>query len=292
MVTVGRRYASLVLIILVASTAATYTIWLMRTGDPVELLVLEAPESLFASVQTPRTVSIAVSPQRDLDYLEFRFRCLLERPLPPALEDLAPGAGTAELLEACPAVRTRLEYFSSIGAEEFIAIREVRPSGEDGAFIVLADFANLFSSILEGDRSNQTYTTYAIMLNGTRHPEAYFEGYAELFTAPGHLLELVRVESGGMAAEYHATPRAGQPSIAELETRYGAVGFEGPRRGEVDGVTLVLKKRKTGIPGDVYEVKVAAPSYLQVVETYVDGKYVEKASGYWRIFHGDAPEEG
>ncbi len=292
MVTVGRPYVSLILIVLVASTAATYVGWLLRTGDPVELLVLEAPQSVFASVRTPRTVSIAVSPQRDLDHLEFRFRCLLERPIPSSLMDLGPGAAMTSLLEACPAIRTRLDYSRSIGVDEYVAIREVPLTGEDGSTVLLVDFADVLSVILEGDQSNQSHTTFAIILNETRNPSAYFEGYAELFTAEEHLLEVVRIESKGMTAEYHSSPKEDQSSILELESPYGAIGFEGPERGEVDGVTMVLKKRKTEIPGRIYEVKVAALSYLEVVETYVDGRYVEGASGYWRIFHGDAPEEG
>jgi hypothetical protein len=292
MVTIGRRYVSLILIILVASTAATYIIWLLRTGNPVELLVLEAPRSLFASVGAPRTVSIAVSPQRDLDYLKFKFRCLLERPIPSTLMDLGPGAAMTTFLEACPAIQTRLEYFRSIGADEYVPVREVPLAGEDGLTVLLVDFADVLSVILEGDQSNKSHTTFAVILNETRHPLAYFEGYAELFTAKEHLLELVRVESKGITAEYHSSPKAGQASITELEYPYGMVVFEGPERGEVNGVTMVLKKRKTEIPGGVYEVKVAAESYLQVIETYADGRLVEGASGYWRIHHGDPPEEG
>lgn len=292
MVRVGRRYISLVLIILVASTAATYAIWLLRTGDPVELLVLEAPESLFASVQAPRTVSIAVSPERDLDSLEFRFRCLLERPLPQDLEDLGPGVDELTLLGACPAIGGRLEYFSSIGADDYVVIREVPVTGQDGPTLLLVDFAQVLSVLLEDDQSNQSHTTFAILLNRTRHPLAYFEGYAELFTAEEHLIELVRVESEGMTTEYHSSPKEDQSPISDLNRSYGVIEFWKPARGVVQGVTLVLKKRKTGIPASIYEVKVATSSYLEVVETYADGKHVPEASGYWRIFHGDAPEEG
>lgn len=292
MVTIGRRYISLILIILVASTAATYVVWLLRTGDSVELLVLEAPGSLFASVRTPRVISIAVSPQRDLDLVEFRFRCLLERAVPSPLLELDLGAAITEFLEACPAIRTRLDYFRSIGAQEYVRVREVSLTSEDGLTVLLADFTDLLSVVLEGDQSNNSHTTFAIVLNETRYPLAYFEGYAELFTAKEHLLELVRVESKGMTAEYHSSPKAGQSPMTELQCPYGTVRFEGPERGEVDGVTMILKKRKTEIPSGIYEVKVAAESYLQVIETYVDGRLVEGASGYWRIFHGDAPEEG
>ena len=292
MVTVDRRYVSLVLIILVASTAATYSIWLLRTGDPVELLILEAPESLFASVQAPRTVSIAVSPQRDLDSLEFRFRCLLERPLPAGLGGLRPGATHASLIEACPAIRGRLEYFRSLGAEDYIVVREVALTGREGTGILLVDFAGVLSAVLEGDQSNQSYTTFAVMLNQSGHPVAYFEGFAEFFTAEEHLLELVRVESVGMIEEYHSSPGEGQLTIAELGIQYGVIGFDSPARGGVEGVSLFLKSRKTGIPGGIYGTKVAAPSYLEVVETYVEGKYWAGASGYWQVYHGDAPKEG
>ena len=292
LVTVDRRYVSLVLIILVASTAATYTIWLMRTGDPVELLILEAPESLFASVQAPRTVSIAVSPQRDLDSLEFRFRCLLERPPPGGLEDIGPGATGDMLIEACPAIRGRLDYFRSLGAEDFVVVREVPLTGREGETVLLVDFAGVLSAVLEGDQANQSYTTFAVLLNGSGHPAAYFEGFAELFTAEDHLLELVRVESGGVIQEYHSSQGEGQATIADLDSRYGVVGFEAPARGGVEGISLFLKKRKTGIPPDIYGTKVAATSYLEVIETYVEGTYVPWASGYWQIYHGDAPEEG
>jgi hypothetical protein len=292
LVTVDRRYISLVLVILVASTAMTYTIWLLRTGDPIELLILEAPESLFASVQVPRTISIAVSSQRDLDSLEFRFRCLLEKHPPKGLENLGPGANGDQLMDVCPAIRGRLEYFRSLGAEDYVVIREVPLTSREGVKVLLVDFAGVLSTVLEENQANQSYTTFAIMLNQTGHPVGYFEGFAELFTAENHLLELVRVESGGKIEEYYSSPGEGQVTIAELGSHYGVVGFESPLKGGVQGVSLFLKKRKTDIPGGIYKTKVAAPSYLTVIETYVEGNYVPGASGYWQIYHGDAPEEG
>jgi len=280
----------LVMILLVASTALTLGSRILSTPPPLDILVLEGPDSLFASVQRPRTVSIAVRAGKDLWNLEFRFRCLLEAALPAGVAGRAWSDSTLELLNLCPGVRDRLEYFSSVGARDLVAIREVPVSNRKNHKLVLVDFGELYSAIFPPEQDNESLTTFAVLMNASGYAVAYYEGYSELFAAKEYLLELARIEAGVDTREYLPLADGAGLSIERDLPPFGTVAFWNVSKGGVFGVTLVLKQRLIDVPRSIYETRVATRSFLEVVETFADGDLAKEASGYWVILNGRTEE--
>jgi len=287
---VGRRYIALVAILLVVSTALTVGNSILSKRPSLDLLVLEGPDSLFVSVQRPRTVSVAVRAERDLGNLEFRFRCLLQGTLPPGVAGRVWRNVTMELLSLCPAVHNRLEYFSGVGAEELVTIREVSLTNRENQRLILVDFGEIYSAIFPSEQDNESLTTFALIINASGYVVGYYEGYSELFTAKEYLLELARIEAGGDVREYLPLTSGSELSIERDLPPFGNVSFSDARKGDVFGVTLVVKQRLIDVPKATYETKVAAPSFLELVETFADGELVKEASAYWVILNGRTEE--
>lgn len=290
MAKVSRRYIALVMILLVVSTALTLGNSILGKRPPLDLLVLEGPDSLFVSVQRPRTVSVAVRAERDLERLEFRFRCLLQGALPPGVAGRAWGNATSELLSLCPAVHNRLEYFSGVGAEDLVAIREVPLTNRGNQRLILVDFGEIYSAIFPSEQDNESLTTFALIINASGYAVGYYEGYSELFTAKEYLLELARIEAGGEVREYLPLASGCELSIERDLPPFGNVSYSDVKKGNVLGVTLVVKQRLIDVPKATYETRVATPSFVELVETVADGELVKEASAYWVILNGRTEE--
>ncbi len=277
----ARSYIALCLIVAVISTAWTATAWIWR-DRAVRLLALQGPDCMFAASQGQEILSISVTPERELESLELRFRCLIER------DPLTVGMNTSmfdsvqELLDACPPVADRLAYFSEVGAEPFISIHDVHAENVEGGRVIFVDFGKVYSSLFDPIYDNESVTTFAFLVNSTDHIAGYFEGYSDFLVARvekrllrrEQLLELVCIESGDETEEYLPEPGANQLSIQDLPA-WGQISFTDTLKDKPYGVTLVVK-----------EGMIQTGRLMVTVETFAEGRWFEEASGYWIVRTG------
>jgi len=282
---VSRRYLSLVGILFVVSTGLVASIWVLRKGDPIDLLVLQGPDSLFAGAGAPRTISVGVVVERNVELLEFRFRCLLQREAPPGIVGSRVNDSLWSTLRKLPAVRQRAAYFSEISAQDYVTVRRVPLTNGKGEDVILADFGEIYSVLFDPYRINESLTTFALVVNATGNVVEYYEGYSDFFPAKTYLLESLRVETDGESIEYGSQSFDGALSVQKDLASFGVLSFPDPRKGTTQGVTIVVKKTRSGIP-EVVRPLLETRNFLEIIETYVDAEYNEAASGYWRISNG------
>ncbi len=273
-----KRYISLILLVLVASTAWTLTAYIWRDRT-IRLLGMQGTDTLFSAARGERILSIRVAPERKLGNLEFRFRCLIERSLDEVPINLDRAETTDELIEACRPVSDRLGYFATMGAAEYAVVHEVDPDNLKGHRLVFIDFGRIYASLLSPEHGNESLTTFAFLLNETNHLVGYFEGYSEILVMRGtmgrllgrsEILDLVRVESGTERVDYVPEPRPGEFPLDDLPV-WGQISFEDVTSDQY-GVTIVVKEGMVG-----------SERLLFAVETFADGNWFEEASGYWVI---------
>lgn len=274
-----RRYLSLILLVVLVSTAWTVTAYIWRDRT-LRLLGMQGTDALFSAARGERILSISVAPEKRLGTLEFRFRCLIERDpeaVPIAIER---AETTEELIEACPPVSDRLEYFATMGADEYVVVHEIVPTNRGDLRMVFIDFGRIYASLFEAEYSNESITTFAFLLNETGHLVGYFEGYSEMMAmrgtlgkvlTRGELLDLVRIESGDGIVEYAAEPGEDGSSIEDLPP-WAQITFTDAEPNQVYGVTAVVKEGMIGGERLVF-----------AIDTYVDGNWFEDASGYWVV---------
>ena len=273
-----KQYISLILLVLVASTAWTLTTYIWRDRT-IRLLGMQGTDTLFAAARGERILSVKVAPERKLGSLEFRFRCLIERS-PKDVPIMLEKADTVdELIQACRPISDRLDYFATMGADDYVVVHEVSPQNLKGHRLVFIDFGRIYASLYTPEHSNESLTTFAFLLNGTNHLVGYFEGYSEILVmrgalgrllGRGEILDLVRVESGKERVDYVPEPGPGELSLEELPP-WGRIEFQDVSSDQY-GVTIVVKEGMIG-----------AERLLFVVETFADGNWYEDASGYWVI---------
>ena len=276
-----KRYISLILLVLVASTAWTLTAYIWRDRT-IRLLGMQGTDSLFSAARGERILSIKVAPERKLGSLEFRFRCLIERSLDEVPISLDRAETTDELIEACRPVSDRLAYFATMGAAEYAVIHEVSPENLKGHRLVFIDFGRIYASLFSPEHGNESLTTFAFLLNGTDHLVGYFEGYSEIMVmrgtlgrllGRGEILDLVRVESGSERVDYVPTPGPDEFSLDDLPP-WGQITFKEVTSDQY-GVTIVVREGMVG-----------SERLLFAVETFADGNWFEESSGYWVIKTG------
>ncbi len=280
-----RSYLALVLIVVVVSTAWTTIawVWRQRTLKPLDL---RCPSELFAAARGERTISVAVSPERKMDDLEFRFRCLFRRDPSTALNSsILKGQvdSTSALLAACRPISERLSMLEDMGAERFVVVHEAPLTNGKGDTVVLVDFAKVYSFLFEPRHENESVTTFAFLLNSSRSLVGYFEGYATPILAKRtgaklmgkeRLLKLVRIKEGPDEKTYVENPMGGELSLRDLPA-WGEVRFSSPDQNEAYGVTLVVK-----------EGMMETGDLLLVAETYGEGVWYEDCSGFWLVKTG------
>ncbi len=275
----AKRYLSLILLVIVISTAWTVTAYIWR-GRTLRLLGMQGTDALFWAARGERILSISVAPERKLGTLEFRFRCLIERDLEDVPIKIERAETTEGLLEACAPVSDRLDYFATMGAEDYVVIHEVLPTNREDLRLVFVDFGRIYASLFEAEYSNESVTTFAFLLNETDHLVGYFEGYSEIMVMRGalgklmrrgELLDLVRLESGDDALEYLPEPTPDGLSLDDLPL-WGRVTFQDVEPNQAYGVTAVVK-----------EGRIEGENLVFAIDTYVDGNWFEEASGYWVI---------
>lgn len=276
-----KRYISLILLVLVASTAWTLTAYIWRDRT-IRLLGMQGTDTLFSAARGERILSIKVAPERKLGSLEFRFRCLIERSLDEVPISLDRAETTDELIEACRPVSDRLDYFATMGAAEYAIIHEVTPENLKGHRLVFIDFGRIYASLFSPEHGNESLTTFAFLLNGTDHLVGYFEGYSEIMVmrgtlgrllGRGEILDLVRVESGSERVDYVPTPGPDEFSLDDLPA-WGQIAFKEVTSDQY-GVTIVVREGMVG-----------SERLLFAVETFADGNWFEESSGYWVIKTG------
>ncbi len=274
-----KRYLALVLLVVVVSTAWTITTYIWRDRT-LRLLGMQGTDSLFAAARAQRILSISVTPERKLGNVEFRFRCLVERKLADVPINLEKVTDLDELFEACRPVADRLNYFSTMGADEYVQFHEVVPNNAEGLRLIFVDFGRIYASLFDPAYGNESVTTFAFLVNSSDHLVGYFEGYSEILVMRGtfgrilrrsDLLDMVRIESGPIVTEYVPDPGPGQLSLDELPP-WGQVAFEDVPGNEPCTATIIVKEGMIGLE-----------RLLFAVETYADGNWFEDASGYWVI---------
>ncbi len=273
-----KRYISLILLVLVASTAWTLTAYIWRDRT-IRLLGMQGTDTLFSAARGERILSIKVAPERKLGNLEFRFRCLIERSPKDVPITLEKAETVDELIKACRPVSDRLDYFATMGAEEYAVVHEVLPENLKGHRLVVIDFGRIYASLSSPEHSNESLTTFAFLLNSTDHLVGYFEGYCEILAIRGTLgrllgrseiLDLVRIESGKERIDYVPEPGPGEFSLADLPA-WGQITFQDVTSDQY-GVTIVVREGMIG-----------SERLLFAVETFADGNWFEDASAYWVI---------
>jgi hypothetical protein len=274
-----KQYVSLILLVIVVATAWTVMAYIWRDRT-LRLLGMQGTDALFSAARGERILSISVAPERKLGTLEFRFRCLIERDPEAVSITVGRVETTAELLEACPPVSDRLDYFATMGADEYVVIHEVVPANKGEMRLVFVDFGRIYASFFEAEYSNESITTFAFLLNETDHLVGYFEGYSEIMVmrgslgkvlTRGELLDLVRVQAGEDVVEYAAEPGEDGLSLDDLPP-WAQITFRDAEPNQVYGVTTVVR-----------EGKIEEERLVFAIETYVDGNWFEDASGYWVI---------
>jgi hypothetical protein len=270
-----RGYVAIFLIVGVLSTSLVAITWIWRERG-LRTLSLSGPDYLFKAAQGTATISITVTPETELDALEFRFRCLVERDMSELSLRTLRASSTEDLADAWPTVRDRLRYFETIGAREHVAIHDVSATNQE-ARVVLFDFGKIYSCLFDDEHDNESLTTYAFLLNSTNHIVGCFEGYSDYLVArelKGELLrrdevlKLVGVQSGDIVNEFYGREGA-EPSTQSLPS-WGHISFEKVRVDEPYGVTLIAK-----------EANMAPGRLLLCVETFGDGIWYPDSSGYW-----------
>jgi hypothetical protein len=277
-----KAYLALVLIVAVLSTAWTITSWIWRERT-LRLLGLQGTDALFAAAQGEKVLTITVAPEREIGRLEFRFRSLIEREPDEVPLDMERVESTEQVLVECRPIADRLDYFSTLGAEQYALVHEVYPTNLPGHRLVIVDFGRIYASLFDEKYQNESITTFAFLLNNTDHLVGYFEGYSEFLAmrekrgkllSRGELLNLVRIEVGPGSTSYYPVAGSNQLSMDDLPA-WGQVTFDETLRDTPYGVTMIVKEGMIGLE-----------RILLFVETYADGNWYEEASGYWVVKTG------
>jgi len=277
-----KAYLALVLIIAVLSTAWTITSWIWRERT-LRLLGLQGTDALFAAAQGEKVLTITVAPEREIGRLEFRFRSLIEREPAEVPLDMERVDSTEQVLVECRPIADRINYFSTLGAEQYALVHEVHPTNLPGHRLLIVDFGRIYASLFDEKYQNESITTFAFLLNNTDHLVGYFEGYSEFLVmrekrgrllGREELLNLVRVEIGPDSTSYYPEAGAGQLSMKDLPA-WGQVTFDETFTDMPYGVTMIVK-----------EGMIELERILLFVETYADGNWYEEASGYWVVKTG------
>ncbi len=282
---IGRQFVAIALIAVMTSTALTAIVWMRRNRDPLHVVTLRGPKSIFRTEPSSRVVTIAVSPGLDEAHLEFRFRCLLERDPPPGIRysSAKDVDSSIELIKKIPGVRSRLETFDSLNLSDYVGLRDVAASNIESHRVVLADFGKVYSILFDPKHQNESLTTFALLLNATGGVVGYFEGYAEFFTAQEYLLDYLEIESPGGKIEFVEDPQEGQSSISHDLPAFGEVTLGNVAKDRPYGVTFLIKDKLHEVTNTLYRTHIETARYLEILETYLQGEWIEKASGYWII---------
>jgi hypothetical protein len=276
----AKRYLALILIVTLASTAVTVTGWIWRDRT-IRLLSLQGSDYILGGAQGQGIFSISMAPERRLGNLELRFRCLIERDPRDVPFAVSSVNSTEELLQACPPVRERLEYFSALGADEYVSVHEVSPTNLEDNRLIVVDFGKVYSYLFDARHDNESLTTYAFLVNSTNQIAGYFEGYSEFLVARGEddgllrrgeLLEMVRLMSGEETNDYVPEPGPGQFSVDSDLPPWGHISFPEPVRDKPYGATILVK-----------EGRVDTGRLLVTIEPFADGRWFEDGSGYWVV---------
>ena len=280
-----KSYVALVLLVLVISTAWTTISWVWRDRT-LKPLDLRCPGELFAAARGERTISVGLSPERDMKDVEIRFRCLFRRDPSSVLNQSLlrePVQSVSSLLRACRPISERMNMLKDIGVERFIVVHEAPVSNLKGGTVVFIDFAKIYSFLFSTKHQNESITSFAFLLNSSKNVVEYFEGYAMPIVARGtgatllgedRLLKLVKVKAGSEEKTFVETPSHGQQSLRDL-FKWGEVTFSSPRQNQAYGVTLVVK-----------EGTIETGDLLMVEETYGEGVWYKDCSGYWLVKTG------
>ncbi|MBU7004790.1 MAG: hypothetical protein HXS50_04435 [Theionarchaea archaeon] len=274
-----RAYLALILIVAILSTAWTITSWIWRERT-LRLLGIQGTDTLFSAAQGERILSITVAPERKIGRLEFRFRSLIEREPADVPLTITKINSSEEVLVECGPIADRLAYFSTLGADQYALIHEVNPTNLPGHRLIVVDFGRIYASFFDEKYQNESVTTFAFLVNTTDHLVGYFEGYSEYLAMRGvrgrlltrkDLINMLRVEVGPTTTSYVPNAVGDQLLLADLPA-WGQLAFEDTLTDMPYSFTMIVREGMIGLE-----------RILLITETFADGNWYEKASGYWLI---------